>query len=135
MADKLTFGQRITALRNQQHRSAAEVARAAGIDKSTLCRIELGHQRNPKTSTVTALARVYGLTPGQLLGSEPLPRRGAAGTAGPLPTELRDLIRELQDAEHEMKAAMRSDRRELRALTARVARLERQSGHRARRPA
>jgi|SRR5215469_2775726 len=133
MADKFTLGQRIKALREQQHRSAAEVARAAGIDKATLCRIELGKQRNPKTSTVTALASVYGLTPGQLLGSEAMPRRGGAGKAALLPTELRDLIGELRDELDEVRGIAKEARSIARAAAAKVERLARPSAGRARR--
>jgi transcriptional regulator with XRE-family HTH domain len=69
---------RLTELRRKSKRSAACVARAAGISRQHLWRIETGMVPNPSPDVLARVAKAYGIGLAQLLGRAPT--RGREGT-------------------------------------------------------
>ena len=69
---------RLTELRRKSKRSAACVARAAGISRQHLWRIETGLVPNPSPDILARIAKAYGVDLAQLLGRTP--PRGREGT-------------------------------------------------------
>lgn len=51
-------------LRRRKKLSQKALAAAAGCEQTTISQIELGKVRDPRYSTVVAIARVLGTTPG-----------------------------------------------------------------------
>jgi len=77
LADQLrAFGESVRGARQRAHLSKSAVARAVGIDRSAITRIERGVQA-PKFSTLLRLARTLDSTPAELLA--------AIGPAEPMP--------------------------------------------------
>jgi transcriptional regulator with XRE-family HTH domain len=76
MADApISLGDRIKRLRDAQTPplSAYELARRAGVTRSTISRLESGEQLTLNTDQAPRLARVLGVTTDQLLGHESVP--------------------------------------------------------------
>ncbi|NBC32198.1 MAG: helix-turn-helix domain-containing protein [Alphaproteobacteria bacterium] len=66
------FGERCEARREQLGLSQAEVARRAGLDPTQLNHYVRG-RHDPPLHGIVRICRVLDLTPGQLLGTEPMP--------------------------------------------------------------
>jgi len=56
------LGARLKAIREALGYKSAEVARAAGIDRMTLVRIEKGESEHPRVGTLKAITRALHLT-------------------------------------------------------------------------
>jgi transcriptional regulator with XRE-family HTH domain len=63
MLERVHIGQRIQLLRLALGRDAGEVAKRAGYGRSSLSAIERGHVRDPRRSTLLALAGALGVRP------------------------------------------------------------------------
>ena len=74
-ARPLALAARLAELRRKSKRSAAYVARAAGISRQHLWRIETGLVPNPSPDILARIAKAYGVDLAQLLGRTPPPGR------------------------------------------------------------
>jgi len=66
----MTLGQRIKALREQQHMTLAQVAEKIGVSEATVQRYESGDIRNPPQERIAAIAQALGVTASTLMGWE-----------------------------------------------------------------
>ena len=87
MRGRLTLGQRVRRLRNFAGLSQDALARAAGIGRVTLVRLEKGEQ-TPRYKTLSAVARVLGVDVSELLVDlevlrQQVVREGRAGCRAP----------------------------------------------------
>ncbi len=82
--DLRRFGLRVQALRHQRGWTQAQLAAAAGIDRSFLATIESG-KRNAGVAVVYRIARGLRVSPAALFAdpSEPLPPPGRSPSGGP----------------------------------------------------
>jgi transcriptional regulator with XRE-family HTH domain len=85
----MTLGERILILRRRLKMSQAAVARAAGIDKNTIARLEQGVVHDMGGATVVKVAQALQVSTDVLLGVEPLDDKGEL-----FPTELATAGRE-----------------------------------------
>lgn len=60
--DTAALGARIASIRKALGYSSADIARAAGIDRMTLVRIENGESASPRIDTLKSIARALHLT-------------------------------------------------------------------------
>jgi len=91
-------GRNIREAREARGLTVQEVSRRAGLTHSTLAWIEDGTTRDPKISTVVALARALGVEPAELLrGREPVPlgRASAGASEAPTPAGFAEYSRDL----------------------------------------
>ena len=89
-----SLAERLSELRRKARRSCSAVADAAGISRQHLWRIEQGIVPNPGPELLARLARVYGLTLGELLGEPSIPGAArAAAVSGDREEILRRLMR------------------------------------------
>ena len=87
--DDPSFGFRLQTRRLMRRLSQGQVARAAGIDHSTVSRLESG-SRQPSPEMLDRLAAVFGCTPGDLhAGCRAGARRVPGRTAGEQAKRLR----------------------------------------------
>ena len=78
------LGGRVRAVRQARGLTPMQVARAAGVTRVWLSRLERGRVPHPDTGTLVRLAEAMGLTLSDLLDQQPAPR-GSSGTAmGPV---------------------------------------------------
>lgn len=63
-----TFGARLKAVREVARVSQGQLARASGVDQSTIARLESGERENPNLETVEKLAGALGISLAELLG-------------------------------------------------------------------
>lgn len=82
----MTLGQRIKAIREQQHITLAQVAEKIGVSEATVQRYESGEIRNPPQSRIEAIAAALNVTVGTLTGWE----------GDDLDVEIRLLARDMQ---------------------------------------
>lgn len=75
------LGQRVRELRRRRRWSQRDLAQVAGVQNSTLARIESGETPNPKMRTLRALADAFGVGLEELTGQQPV-RPRASITAG-----------------------------------------------------
>ncbi|RJL23203.1 helix-turn-helix domain-containing protein [Bailinhaonella thermotolerans] len=68
MGEVSTIGQRIRRLREEQKLSQQELADRAGLDISTIVKLENGLRRNPRGTTVLQIANALDAEPATLLG-------------------------------------------------------------------
>lgn len=66
-----TIAQILAAAREQSDLSQYQAADASGISRGYISRLKAGLVLDPSLSTLTALARAYGLTVGEMLGEYP----------------------------------------------------------------
>ena len=64
----MTLGQRIKAIREQQHMTLAQVAEQVGVSEATIQRYESGEIRNPPQERIIAIADALGVTASTLMG-------------------------------------------------------------------
>jgi transcriptional regulator with XRE-family HTH domain len=76
MAPIEAFARRIRQLRKALTLTQVELARRAGLSRTYLARVELGMQ-SPTLEVIERLARALRVRPGELLGDEASPERGA----------------------------------------------------------
>src|SRR5262245_31590975 len=74
--DLSAFGRRVKALREQAGLSQQELATKAGLSLSVEFQIEQGKKRDPKLSTLLALAEALGKEAGQLVDELTRPAGG-----------------------------------------------------------
>ena len=79
----MTLGERILILRRRLKMSQSEVAKAAGLDKNTIARLEQGKVKDLSGVTIVRVARALQVSTDVLLGVEPLDDSGEI-----FPTEL-----------------------------------------------
>ena len=72
----MTLGERILILRRRLKMSQSEVARASGIDKNTIARLEQGVVHDLSGQTVVKVARALQVSTDVLLGVESLDETG-----------------------------------------------------------
>lgn len=118
------LGERLRTLRG--HRSQKEVAETAGIDKASLCRIELGKNPHPSLVTIEKIAKSLGTTSQRLL--DPAANVFFGGKEPRLPGDLREILTKIQDEIRDLQDLHRATRRI-------VDRLDRESRGRGRRSA
>jgi len=66
----MTLGQRMKAIREQQHMTLAQVAEKIGVSEATVQRYESGEIRNPPQARIEAIAAALGVTASALMGWE-----------------------------------------------------------------
>ena len=66
----MTLGQRIKAIREQQHMTLAQVAEKVGVAEATIQRYESGEIRNPPQTRIAAIAEALGVSASTLMGWE-----------------------------------------------------------------
>jgi transcriptional regulator with XRE-family HTH domain len=75
----MTFGQRLARERQVRGFSQDTLAAAAGLHRDAICKIERG-KRSPKLDTLVVIARVLGVSVGQVASWHPYTRsHGQAG--------------------------------------------------------
>ena len=78
------LGGRVRALRQARGLTPMQVARAAGVTRVWLSRLERGRVPHPDTGTLTRLAEAMGLTPSDLLHQQPAPAPPSETGKGPV---------------------------------------------------
>ena len=63
---KMTMGERIHQLRNQQHMTQAELAQRLGVGRSAVLKYEKGEVKNIPYDTIKKMATIFGVTPAYL---------------------------------------------------------------------
>src|SRR5262249_43186413 len=69
---RMTLGERILILRRRLKMSQATLARASGLDKNTIARLEQGRVKDLSGETVVRVARALQVSTDALLGVAPL---------------------------------------------------------------
>jgi transcriptional regulator with XRE-family HTH domain len=76
MAKQEPISVRIARLRKHKKWTKYRLAATSGVNRSTVGRIEAGLIEKPEHETVCALAAAFGVTIGQVRGTEAWPRGG-----------------------------------------------------------
>lgn len=71
--DNSLLSERLIELINHYNMTESQLARAIQIPRGTINRLKLGKITNPRTSTLTVIAKYFNISIDQLLGYEPLP--------------------------------------------------------------
>lgn len=75
MAEETVVGDRVRLLRERREWSYAQLGARAGLDPTTVWKIETGATANPGHKTLEKLSVAFGVDPSEITGARPIPRR------------------------------------------------------------
>jgi transcriptional regulator with XRE-family HTH domain len=111
--DVVSFGRRLTQLRELRGLSLSATAAAAGIAKSYLLKLERGEVENPGLKTLDAIARALGTTLAELLAPSSAEPGLTHPTSDPAIAEFEQLVASLPPELKEFLAQMEREEEKL----------------------